>query len=138
MSSLLVIRFLRRSLFHSLYFISVVSYIHHLRLHSIAIKPSGDIEQNLGPKPDSCDTLSICQWNLSSTFGHNFINLSLLRDNISINKFDVVCLSEASQTQVFHPMMTTWSYQDIIQYAQIIRLILKKAVFELITIILYP
>ena len=76
------IRFLHRSLFHSLYFISVVSYIHHGWLYSLAIKRSGDIEENPGPKPNSCDCLSICHWNLNSISAHNFIKLSLLRDYI--------------------------------------------------------
>ena len=73
------IRFLRRSLFHSFYFINTVSYIYHVWLYSLAIKHSGDIEKNPGPKPNSCDFLSICHWNLNSISAHNFIKLSLFR-----------------------------------------------------------
>ena len=88
------IRFLRRSLFYSLYFINTVSYIHHVWLCSLDIKRGADIEDKTGPKPTSCEYLSICHWNLNSITPHNFIKLSLLRAYISINKIDIICLSE--------------------------------------------
>ena len=78
LSSAQNIRFLRRPLFYSFYFINVVSYIHHMWLYSLAIKCSGDIEENPGPKPNSCEYLSICDGNLNSISAHNFIKLSLL------------------------------------------------------------
>ena len=94
LSSAQNIRFLRRSLFHSFYFINVVSYIHHMWLYSLVIKRSGDFEENPGPKPNSCECLSICHWNLSRISAHNYIKLSVLRAYISINKIDIICLSE--------------------------------------------
>ena len=45
LSSAQNIRFLHRSLFHSSYFMSVLSYIHHVWLYSLVIKLSGDIER---------------------------------------------------------------------------------------------
>ena len=63
-------------------------------LYSLAIKLSGDIKENPGPKPNSCDCLSICHWNLNSISVHNFIKMSLLRASISINKTDITCFSE--------------------------------------------
>ena len=63
-------------------------------LYSLPIKRTGDIEENSGPKPNSCDCLSICHWNLNSISAHNFIKLSLHRAYISINKIDIICLSE--------------------------------------------
>ena len=66
LSSAQNIRFLRQSLFYSFYFISAVSYIHHVWLSSLAIKRSGDIEENPGWKPNSCEFLSICHWNLTA------------------------------------------------------------------------
>ena len=86
LSSAQNIRFLHRSLFHRLYFISVLSYIHQVWLCSLAIKRSGDIEKNPGPKPNCCYCFSICHWNLNSVSAHNFIKLSLLSAYISINK----------------------------------------------------
>ena len=47
-------------------------------LYSLAIKCSGNIEENPGPKPNSCEYLSICDGNLNSISAHNFIKLSLL------------------------------------------------------------
>ena len=63
-------------------------------LYSIAIKRSGDIEENPGSKPNSCDSLSICHLNLNGIPAHKFIKLSLLRAYISIIKFDIICLLE--------------------------------------------
>ena len=56
-------RFLRRSLFNSSYFINAVLYIHHMWLYFLAIKHSGDIDENPSPKPNSYECLSICHWN---------------------------------------------------------------------------
>ena len=47
-----------------------------------------------GLKPNSCEYLSICHWNLNNIFGHIFIKLSVLRAYISLNKIDIICLSE--------------------------------------------
>ena len=94
LSSAQNIRLLHRSLFHSLYFMSVLSDIHYVWLYSLAIKLSGDIEENPGPKANSCGCLYICHQNLNSICVHNFTKLSLLRAYISINKIDIICPSE--------------------------------------------
>ena len=95
------IRLIHRSLFHSLHFMSVLLYIHYVWLYSLAIKLSGNIEENPGPKPNSCDCLSICHWNLNSIPARNFIKLPLLRAYISINKTDITCSLKLIYTQVF-------------------------------------
>ena len=94
LSSLQNIRFLRRSLFYSFYFFNAVLYIHHVWLCSLDIKRSGDIEENPGPKPNSCEYLSICHWNLNSISAHNSTKFFFLRAYISINKIGIICLSE--------------------------------------------
>ena len=71
LSSAQNVRFLRRSRFHSLYFMSVLSYIHYVWLYSLAIKLSGDIEENPGRKANSCDCLSIFHWNVNRISPHN-------------------------------------------------------------------
>ena len=38
----------------------LVVYVFHVWLYLILTKQSGDIEQNLGPKPNSCQSFSIC------------------------------------------------------------------------------
>ena len=79
---------------HSFYFINAVSSIHHVWLYSLAIKRSSDIEKNPGPKPNSCECLSFCHWNLNSIPVHNFFKLSLYRAYICMNKIYIICLSE--------------------------------------------
>ena len=63
-------------------------------LYFLAIKRCGDIKENPGPMPKSCDCLPVCHWNLNSISAHKFIKLSLLRAYISINKIDIIYLSE--------------------------------------------
>ena len=58
------------------------------------IKRSRDIEQDPGPKLNSCQSSSFCHWNINSILVHNFIKLSLLRAYFAIHKSDVACLSE--------------------------------------------
>ena len=57
---------------------------------------SEDVELNLGPKCNSCQSqsFSICHWNLNSLIAHSFAKVSLLTAYLSVNKFDIVCLSE--------------------------------------------
>ena len=88
------VRLTHRSVFKSLYFITIAFYIHHDWVYFITIKFSGGIEENPGPQPESCDSLPICHCNLKSIPAHNFIKLSLVHGYISINKFDIICLSE--------------------------------------------
>ena len=115
---------------NSLQFITVVSYVHHRWLYSIAIKSSGNIEEYPRPKPISCDSLCICHWNLNSIPAHNLAKLSSLPGYISINKFDIICLPKVySDSSV--------SYLGIILYVQIIQIILKAVEFAFIIIIIY-
>ena len=57
---------------------------------------SRDVEVNPGPKRNSCQSqsFSICHWNLNSLIAHSFTKVSLLTSYLSVNKFDIVCLSE--------------------------------------------
>ena len=72
----------------------MVLCISYIWLFSILIKLSGDVEENLGPKPNSCRSFSICQWNINSVSAHNFSEVFLLIAYISVHKFDVICISE--------------------------------------------
>ena len=78
----------------NLYISILVLYANHFWLDEILLKLSGDIEENLGPKPSSNQSFSICHWNLNSISAHNYIKVSLLRAYISTHKFDVICISE--------------------------------------------
>ena len=55
----------------------------------------GNFEVNPGPMPHSCNSFSICHWDLNNFSAHNFIKVSLLGAYVTINKFDVISLSEA-------------------------------------------
>ena len=78
---------------HIILHISLISLnVNHFWIFKIVLKLSGDIEENLGPKPSSSQ--SFCQWNLNSISAHNYIKLSVLRAYVSTHKFDVICISE--------------------------------------------
>ena len=53
---------------------------------------SGDIEINPGPKRSS--NIKFSHWNLYGLAAHDFIKVSLVEAFITINNFDLVCLSE--------------------------------------------
>ena len=67
----------------SISFITAASYIHRVWIYSITFKCKVDVNENPGPKPNSCDILSICYWNLNSIPAQNLMNLSLLHAYIS-------------------------------------------------------
>ena len=56
----------------------------------------GDIESSPGPRRrDSWYNFSVCHWNLKSMTALNFEKINLLEAYNTINKFDVMCLSES-------------------------------------------
>ena len=74
--------------------VAVILLIHHIWLHGLMIKISGDIELNPGPKQKQDQILSICQLNLNNIPAYKFQKLALLQGYISSNKVDILCLSE--------------------------------------------
>ena len=54
---------------------------------------SGDIETKPGLKTKSCQSFSICHWNLNSISAHNFSKLSLLETYNAFHKY-IICLSK--------------------------------------------
>ena len=55
---------------------------------------SGDVEMNPGLRRSTDKTFSICHWNLNILLTYNYDKLFLLRANIAVPRFDVICLSE--------------------------------------------
>ena len=55
---------------------------------------SGDVEINPGPRRSTDKTFLICHWNLNILLAYNYDKLFLLRANIAVPRFDVICLSE--------------------------------------------
>ena len=85
-------RFINLSVIRSFYFCVLLTFVHHIWLYLIISNRSGDFEKNPGPKPNSCQSFSICHWNLNSISVHNFLKLSLLQASITIHEFDVIFL----------------------------------------------
>ena len=54
----------------------------------------GDIKLNPGPKPNSCQSSSICHWNLNSIAAHSFSKISLSKTYNAIHSYDKICLSK--------------------------------------------
>ena len=54
----------------------------------------GDIKSNPGPRPNSCQSFSICHRNLNNIAAHNFSKISLLRAYNAIHSYDIMCLSK--------------------------------------------
>ena len=63
---------------------------------------SGDIELNPGPKKtNSSCKFSVCHWNLNSLAAHNFEKVGLLEALNTINKLDIICVSESYLDSTF-------------------------------------
>ena len=105
--------------------------------YSLAIRRSRDIEENPGRTPNSSECLSICNWNLNSISAHNFIKLSLLRAYISINKIDIIYLSESYFDSSISSENDNLELPEYNLVAQIILLTSKEAMFAFIIIISY-
>ena len=73
---------------------ALATYVFHIWLYLILTKRSRDIEHNPGPKSNSCQSFSVCYWNLNSISAHNFIKMSLLKTYTATYKLNVICLSE--------------------------------------------
>ena len=74
--------------------LTVIMFFQFIWVQALLVRQSGDTETNPGPNPNPCQSFSIYQWNLNSLTAHNYLKVSLLRANVAIRKFDVVCLSE--------------------------------------------
>ena len=46
-------------------------FIQFTWVHALLFRQSGDIEMNLGPRPNPCHSFSICHWNLNSLTAHS-------------------------------------------------------------------
>ena len=82
----------------------------------IYIHLSGDIEKNRGPLKDFSETFSISHWNLNSLSAHNFTKAALLKVYLSVQRFDIFCISEDvyTSTVVLQKLMAIYKYLDMI------------------------
>ena len=116
----------------------LVTYVFHVWLYLILTKRSGDIEQNPGPKSDSCQSFSICHWNLNSISAHNFIKIFLLKLTLPLTNWMLYAYQKLILTLVFQMMMTIWKFLVMIYSEQTTHLILNEAVFVFIIETLFP
>ena len=70
------------------------SNVRHIWLFPRLMHLSGEIEKNPGPKKDFSQTFSIGNWNLNSLVAHNFTKIALLKAYLSVQRFDIFCISE--------------------------------------------
>ena len=79
-----------------LYAVILYCFSEHLWIARCRIGMSGDVEVNPGPKRNSSrsQNFSICHQNLNRLIARSFAKVSLLTAYLSVNKFDIVCLSE--------------------------------------------
>ena len=68
-----------------------------ITLLSLFLLLCGDVQLNPGPnkKSNSWSNFSICHWNLNSLVAHNFEKVNLLEVYNTVNKFDIIFLSES-------------------------------------------
>ena len=59
-------------------------FIQFVWVPTLLIRQSGDFEINPEPRPNPCQSFSICHWNLSSLTAHNYLKVSLLRVYVAI------------------------------------------------------
>ena len=71
---------------------------------------TGDIEKNPGPKKDFSQKFSIGHWNLNGLVVHNLTKASLLKAYLSVQRFDIFCISET----YLNRSMTVYEYLDVI------------------------
>ena len=75
---------------HLFYFRLLTSFLANFSGKFDLLMLCGDIASNPGPKPNSCQSFSICHWNLNIC--HNFSKISLLKAYNAIHTYDIICL----------------------------------------------
>ena len=84
----------KKFLISCFYLFSSCSYLYHVWLFRRLMHLSGDIEKIPGPLKDFSQTLSIGHWNLNSLATHSFTKVALLKAYLSVQRFDIFCISE--------------------------------------------
>ena len=85
-----VIKLLVRIIAQYLHLLILCSLVPHVAL---LLLTCGDVETNPGPEI-TCNSLSICHWNLNGIAAHDYIKIAQLESFLSVHKFDIICLSE--------------------------------------------
>lgn len=68
----------------------------HFTFLLLSLYVCGDIHLNPGPTRNRpYYNFSICHWNLNSTTAHNYEKINLLQAYNTVNKFEMICISES-------------------------------------------
>ena len=89
-SHTLLFRILHLFIYVIIYLFIFIRYVYHVLVYNLLFTHIGDIEQNLGPKSNSCEFLSICPWSLFNLTLRSHIKIALLGAYTSLNRFDVL------------------------------------------------
>ena len=101
--------FINLSVVRNFYFYALLSFVHRIGLYLIISNRSGDIEKNPRPKPNSCQSFSICHYNLSP-----------LRAYITVHEFDVIVYQRLISIYPFYMMRIIYKFKVIIYIGKII------------------
>lgn len=89
-SHTLLFRILHLFIYVIIYLFIFIRCVYHVLVYNLLFTHIGDIEQNLGPKSNSCEFLSICPWSLFNLTLRSHIKIALLGAYTSLNRFDVL------------------------------------------------
>ena len=92
--NMLMVHINKKFLISCFYLFLSCSYLYHVWLFPRLMHLSSDIEKNPGPLKDFSQTFSIGHWNLNSLSAHNFTKVALLKAYLSVQRFDIFCISE--------------------------------------------
>ena len=92
--NMLMVHINKKFLISCFYLFWSCSYLYHIWLFPRLRRLSGDIEKNPGPKKDFSQMFSIGHWNLNSLLIHDFTKVALLKAYLSVQRFDIFCISE--------------------------------------------
>ena len=118
-------RLISLSVFRIFYICILLAFIHSLWLYLVIFNRSGDIEKNPWPKHNSCQSFSICHWNLNNIPAHIFLELSHLpayitvHTNQSLNQMTVV-LTNSCQLRIksTNLLMTVMKFVCVLRHVQ--------------------
>ena len=90
---------------HLFYYRLLTSFLRNFSGKFDLLMLCGGIESNRGPRPNSGQSFSICNWNLNSIAAHNYSKIFLLRAYNVIHNYDIICFSEIL-TMTNYPTVT--------------------------------
>ena len=88
--NMLFVQINKKFLISCFYLFLSCSYLYHIWLFPRSTNLTGGTEKNLY----FSQTFSIDHWNLRSLVAHHFRKVALLKAYLSVERFDIICISE--------------------------------------------